>query len=350
MISHLGLAYLGSLGDCDYPTEADVRLDVMYGYGARTGALVVTPSTQMPVAVASYNLLIDKLKDVITTSLRMYVAANGLSISASMGKYTNMYEDQILGVARQYPNSLKKIPFVVVSTVGGDESITGFGKNRLKVDSSIMIESAAGPFDLSLGTREYVNVVVNGMESYTFDIWPSLCPTPLTHVTMDIIKAIMDQQLPNGWWSRVIDNKLQLYSYDQRTVEVVATSSVLGFTVGNYTPADHRLVTGIGEKLSLVVDIGAESEFTRAQIQDLITLWVQQTRMGDFRFKDTAEEIEAWFAGSIDVGGEGEVSFGDGDSLLHLYTCRLNVPMMLYSYENGTILDSEQIIIGPLVT
>lgn len=284
-----------------------------------------------------FSLLVDRAKDVVADSLRSFFTTNSASITMYSSEYRKMIEDNILGVVRQYVNLSKTLPFVVISAVSGSESVVGFGRNRLRVEGQVLIESAVGPFNLS-GSAEgrwYIQIKVDD-KTYMFDVYGVLFTNDAIVSAQEIADVII-HQLPRGFWLGTAGGKLQIF-IDTKEVEVLATSGELGFTIGKKTPVDYRLVTGVSQNLSLSIDVGAESEIVRAQVVDLIMLWIDWLRLHYLSFGDIGETIDLSLAGQARMGTEVEQSFGGGDVFLYLYINRIDIPLILYAYENETVL------------
>ncbi len=280
-----------------------------------------------------YETLTDNIKILVVENLKEFFNNKGLEITIIAEKYKEMIDENVMGISRMFPKTLKKLPFVVVSTVAGKEQLVGFGGNKVCVDKHVQIDSKVGPFDIR--SRRFAMFRDRG-KSFVIDAYDVLFNVPAT-VSANELEQVFKTQLPSEWWIGVVSNKIRLYA-DSYQIEVVQCSSELGFTVGVYTATDYRLIRSIGQSVSVSIDIGAESELVRSQITDLLLFWAYTLRVNILRLVDSNNAFEAFLSGEVSIGGEAEISLGGGDSFFWLYTNRVTVPLISYAYTGDEVL------------
>ncbi len=277
-----------------------------------------------------FNSLVDRAKDIITDSIKSFFDIHSVTISTYASDYQKMVQDNILGVTRQYTKLQKKLPFIVISTVTGGENIVGFGRGRIRVENETLINSSIEPFNVG---HRWEIIIRADKDIYTFDTFGALYINPNVVTAQEIVN-ILKHQMPKGWWVKVINGTVQ-FQIDTKEVEVISSTGQLGFPIGKQLGKDYRLVTAVSENLSFSIDVGAESEIVRTQITDLLMFWGEWLRLN---YLSVGDSVDLSLAGAIKRGTESVQSFTGGDVYLHLYLNRVEVPMMLYAYENETIL------------
>lgn len=274
---------------------------------------------------------VDRARDVVAKSIRNFFATNSLSIYIHAAVYQKMMEDSIMSVVRQFSQKNRTVPFVVVSGTTGGENLVGFGKSRIAVDGVVSVESSVGPFNL--GNERWFIEIAAGDEIHVLDVYGFLFPSPAS-VSAEEIVTVIWHQVPRGFWIEAVDDRLRI-SGRVKELNVISTSPHLGFTTGVRVPAEHRLVTGTSEMVTYSIDVGAESEIVRTQIMDALMLWVYWLRTSHVGFEEASHLS---LSGPVRRGTDSEQSFGTGDLFLHLYMNRIEVPTVLYSYENSSLL------------
>lgn len=202
-----------------------------------------------------FETLTSKLKILLVENLREFFNNKGLEITIIAEKYKEMMDEGVMGISRMFPKTLKKLPFVIVSTVAGKEQAVGLGFNKVCVDKQVFVESNAEPFDVQ--GRRYVILRDRG-KTFVLDVYSVLFNNPVIVSAPEIIN-VFKTQLPPEWWIEEVSNKIRLYA-DSYQIEVIESSTELGFTVGVYDAADYRLIRSTGQSVSVTLDIGTESE------------------------------------------------------------------------------------------
>jgi hypothetical protein len=262
-----------------------------------------------------YDSIVESVESQILSGLKNYVE-NVCGVSLAYGfRYSEMYENNELKIAKQFSASKLRLPFFIVNVANVGEAYLGFGNNKSDIHVETELVASGTTFDVT-GTDAYL-LFYSKKHNKTFfvEFPPALFADPTDVPPEDFINVFKVQVPPDFTFSIGTGTVVIKIPDDKITV----SHGAFGINEGTYEGSFYDMKI-INWSASLNIDIAAESRKTRLELSNLVLMWIEYWRE-NFGWLASAERADLFsFINSVfRVSYEGEISHGSGDSLNWMY-------------------------------
>jgi len=270
--------------------------------------------------------IFNKAENLIRDELTCYLS-NQVDVLYAKGlEWSDLLQDNLVQVVREFTFRYDRVPFFLVK-MNMAERIVGLGdipflSEGLRVEWNIAVDDGF----IDVGDNEFKVVRKTGCtEVYRL---PSSVFPDFAHVPVQAFVQVMRDLMSSDWIIYYDEDASKIVLILKDNKVVVQNGSLFGIEPGVYVNADV-FRSGFMLDGSLVIGVGAQSAGSRAQMKDLVVIWLAQKRA-----RNNAGILASKDGVSVLIGGlwtvaDMETSIGAGDMLKMLYMSSVTIPVIV---------------------
>lgn len=267
--------------------------------------------------------IFNKAENLIRDDLNNYLLNHLDLIYAKGVEWSDLMQDNLVQVMREFAFKFDRIPFFLVKLNLG-ERVIGLGDIPLVSQSEwitwkMSVNQAINIADKSLdvvrkdGKREVYRI-----SSAVFSDMQNVLPQ---HFVM-----VMRDMLNSDWVIYYDEDSSQIVLMLKDDKVTIVDGSLFNIEKGVYV-AEEYFNPGFILDGNLMIGVGAQSPASRAQMKDLVIIWLSIKRMrSEVGILASGRDLSVMIGG-LWTANDSEISIGAGDLLKMLYLSSINIPV-----------------------